>query len=68
MNALWRCAIAMLVGIVLVAPTAAPAQDTIKVGIVLPLTGDQAKFGEIEKQSFDLALDKGQEARVPGGG
>jgi branched-chain amino acid transport system substrate-binding protein len=32
------------------------AQDTIKVGIVLPLTGDQAKFGEIEKQSFDLAL------------
>jgi len=32
------------------------AQDAIKVGIVLPLTGDQAKFGEIEKQSFDLAL------------
>jgi branched-chain amino acid transport system substrate-binding protein len=32
------------------------AQDTIKIGIVLPLTGDQAKFGEIEKQSFDLAL------------
>jgi branched-chain amino acid transport system substrate-binding protein len=34
------------------------AQDTIKVGIVLPLTGDQAKFGEIEKQSFDLALEE----------
>jgi branched-chain amino acid transport system substrate-binding protein len=48
----------MLVGVVLVAPTAAPAQDTIKVGIVLPLTGDQAKFGEIEKQSFDLALEE----------
>ena len=32
------------------------AQDTIKIGIVLPLTGDQAKFGEIEKLSFDLAL------------
>jgi branched-chain amino acid transport system substrate-binding protein len=32
------------------------AQDTIKIGIVLPLTGDEAKFGEIEKQSFDLAL------------
>ena len=58
MNTLWRCTIAMLVGVVLVAPTAAPAQDTIKVGIVLPLTGDQAKFGEIEKQSFDLALDE----------
>ena len=36
----------------------APAQDTIKVGVVLPLTGDQAKFGEIEKQSFDLALEE----------
>lgn len=32
------------------------AAETIKVGIVLPLTGDQAKFGEIEKQSFELAL------------
>ena len=34
------------------------AQDAIKVGIVLPLTGDQAKFGEIEKLSFDLALEE----------
>jgi branched-chain amino acid transport system substrate-binding protein len=58
MNTLWRCAIAMLVSVVLVAPTAAPAQDAIKVGIVLPLTGDQAKFGEIEKQSFDIALEE----------
>ena len=48
------------------------AQDTIKVGIVLPLTGEQAKFGEIEKHSFDLALEEinakggvnGQENRV----
>ena len=34
------------------------AQDTIQVGIVLPLTGEQAKFGEIEKLSFDLALEE----------
>ncbi|RJR32082.1 MAG: ABC transporter substrate-binding protein [Desulfobacteraceae bacterium] len=34
------------------------AQETVKVGIVLPLTGDQAKFGEIEKLSFDLALEE----------
>jgi branched-chain amino acid transport system substrate-binding protein len=40
----------------LIMPGPALAQDTIKVGIVLPLTGEQAKFGEIEKQSFDLAL------------
>jgi len=32
------------------------AGDTVKVGIVLPLTGSQAEFGEIEKKSFDLAL------------
>jgi branched-chain amino acid transport system substrate-binding protein len=36
----------------------AQAQDMPKVGIVLPLTGDQAKFGEIEKLSFDLALEE----------
>jgi branched-chain amino acid transport system substrate-binding protein len=34
---------------------AATAADTIKVGIVLPLTGEQAKFGEIEKRSFEMA-------------
>jgi branched-chain amino acid transport system substrate-binding protein len=34
------------------------AADTVKVGIVLPLTGDQAKFGEIEKLSFDMALEE----------
>jgi len=32
--------------------------DTVKVGIVLPLTGPYAKFGEIEKNSFDLALEE----------
>jgi branched-chain amino acid transport system substrate-binding protein len=36
----------------------AQANVTPKVGIVLPLTGDQAKFGEIEKLSFDLALEE----------
>lgn len=34
------------------------AIDSVKVGIVLPLTGDFAKFGEIEKNSFELALDE----------
>ena len=38
--------------------TGASAADTVKVGIVLPLTGDQAKFGEIEKNSFDMALEE----------
>jgi branched-chain amino acid transport system substrate-binding protein len=34
------------------------AQETIKVGIILPLTGGQAAFGEIEKNSFVMALDE----------
>ena len=38
--------------------TGASAADTVKVGVVLPLTGAQAKFGEIEKKSFDLALEE----------
>jgi branched-chain amino acid transport system substrate-binding protein len=34
------------------------AADPIKVGIVLPLTGTEAKFGEIEKNSFLMALEE----------
>ena len=50
----------ILTGLTLAAFLMGPAiaQETLKVGIVLPLTGDQAKFGEIEKQSFDLALEE----------
>ena len=36
----------------------AEVKGPVKVGIVLPLTGKQAKFGEIEKQSFDMALEE----------
>ncbi|MEW5734839.1 MAG: ABC transporter substrate-binding protein [Thermodesulfobacteriota bacterium] len=34
------------------------AADPIRVGIVLPLTGKLANFGEIEKNSFTMALEK----------
>ncbi len=36
----------------------AAAQDVVKVGIILPLTGEKAKFGEIEKNSFIMALNE----------
>jgi len=39
------------------------AADTIKVGVVLPLTGKLAKFGEIEHKSFLMALNE-----INGGG
>lgn len=37
---------------------AAVAAEPIKVGIVLPLTGSMAKFGEIEKRSFEMAAEE----------
>jgi branched-chain amino acid transport system substrate-binding protein len=55
----------MLAGVVLVLglfflfwASLAMADEAVKVGIVLPLTGAQAKFGEIEKDSFDMALEE----------
>ena len=40
------------------------AADGIKVGVLLPLTGAQAKFGEIEKRSYEMAA---QEINAKGG-
>jgi branched-chain amino acid transport system substrate-binding protein len=37
---------------------AALAAEPVKVGVVLPLTGAQAKFGEIEKRSFEMAAEE----------
>ena len=34
------------------------AQNTLKFGIPLPLTGTNAKFGEIEKKSYEIARDE----------
>src|ERR1019366_3670980 len=31
---------------------------TFKVGVPLPLTGAEAKFGEMEKQAYEMALDE----------
>ncbi len=36
--------------------TGASPAGAVKVGIVLPLTGAEAKFGEIEKRSFEMAV------------
>lgn len=61
MKRLALCFLVTLVGFAVMAGWVA-AQDAkgapIKVGVVLPLTGEQAKFGEIEKNSFLMALDE----------
>ncbi len=51
--------IVMVLSLVLVSgPGSAQAAGSIKVGIVLPLTGSLAKFGELEKHSFQMALEE----------
>ncbi len=49
----------VILSLILITTHGAFAQsDPIRVGVVLPLTGEQAKFGEIEKNSFLMALEK----------
>ena len=48
----------VLMFVVSMAVSPATAEDTIKVGVVLPLTGKLAKFGEIENKSFLLAVNE----------
>ncbi len=54
--------VSVLLAVVFMASGVAMASEAkgepIKVGIVLPLTGKQAKFGEIEKKSFLMGLEE----------
>ena len=57
----WKYILMVSVAISAVAfmsPAMVSAADTVQVGIVLPLTGSQAAFGEIEQRSFELALEE----------
>ncbi|MBP2676170.1 MAG: Extracellular ligand-binding receptor, partial [Deltaproteobacteria bacterium] len=42
----------------LVVVASAGFAETVKVGVLLPLTGSQAKFGEIEKRSYEMAAEE----------
>lgn len=52
----------LIVAVVIVgwaaATMAGPEEFPIKVGVVLPLTGDLSKFGSIEKNSFVMGLEE----------
>ncbi|MGO9117020.1 MAG: ABC transporter substrate-binding protein [Desulfomonilaceae bacterium] len=52
------CFLAITVTLALICGGLSFAAESIKVGVVLPLTGDQAKFGEIERNSFLMALEE----------
>ncbi len=36
----------------------ATSKDTIKIGVILPLTGSEAMFGAMEKNSFEMAYEE----------
>jgi branched-chain amino acid transport system substrate-binding protein len=57
----WKYTFLMFVGFVLMAsisPASTLAEETVKIGIVLPLTGAMTKPGAIQKQSFQMAMEE----------
>jgi branched-chain amino acid transport system substrate-binding protein len=51
-------AVAALACLMLNAPPVLSQAKTFTVGIPLPLTGAEAKFGEIEKQAYEMAIEE----------
>ncbi|MFQ5900953.1 MAG: ABC transporter substrate-binding protein [Thermodesulfobacteriota bacterium] len=54
----FKICLIILSSLLFMLPLRGLADETIKVGIILPLTGPKAKFGEIEKNSFLMALEE----------
>lgn len=52
------CILSIFMFLGTMAATPVMAEDGIKVGVVLPLTGKLAKFGEIENKSFLMAVEE----------
>src|SRR5262245_30034824 len=50
--------LAVWIAVLLVVSVAGACQDTVRVGIVAPLTGSQAAFGEALKNGYLIALDE----------
>ncbi len=52
-------AVCLLMGVMLLAGGCGDkSSDEIKVGVILPLTGTEAMFGEMEKNSFEMAYEE----------
>lgn len=58
MKKYFRFILLWILALYLLVPSTAFCRDSIKVGIILPGTGEKAKFGEIEKKSFEMALEE----------
>jgi branched-chain amino acid transport system substrate-binding protein len=57
-NVVVRGVVACLAGLFVVAAVTADAQETLELGVPLPLAGLQARFGEIEKWSYEIAMEE----------
>jgi branched-chain amino acid transport system substrate-binding protein len=56
-NHCWRAMLlALLAGVSVVGALPLPAQDTINVGVVMPITGREAKPGQYQREGIDLAI------------
>jgi len=58
MKKYFRFILLWILALYLLVPSTASCRDSIKVGIILPGTGEKAEFGEIEKKSFEMALEE----------
>ena len=48
---------AMVLGALVTCQTSVPAQESIKIGVVMPLSGPNAQFGRNSLNGIQLALD-----------
>lgn len=48
----------LILSFLLLTPPTAFCQEALKVGIILPVTGEKSKFGQIEKKSFEMAQEE----------
>ncbi len=62
----WVLSLIFIFSGILTGPVSVNAAEVIKVGIILPLTGEKANFGEIEWNSFKMALDEINKTGVKG--
>jgi branched-chain amino acid transport system substrate-binding protein len=52
-----KTTLVLLVSIILLAAVGANAKETVKIGLIVPLTGDVKTFGESSKNGFMIALE-----------
>ncbi|GAI09057.1 unnamed protein product, partial [marine sediment metagenome] len=63
---LWVVIIVVVIGLIWYAVTKKPAEEVIKIGATLPLTGDYSNFGVDAKNVIDLVVEEVNEVGIDG--